>query len=152
MLLQWTVKWYSSCPSPPFTCLRDGPILLRNKQEIIYESIFTYFLIYKDPFDCNGFDKRVVNNSSVNTVQDKTTEEAVFYMSAVKSRSGGWSRDMCFLWSVSVPRLHKWQNSFGSGTSQFSVGDSHGKFGVEEEYKKSACEDLTCDLETLCVL
>jgi hypothetical protein len=26
--------------------------------------------------------------------------------------------------------------------SQFSVGDSHGKFVVEEEYKKSDCEDL----------
>jgi hypothetical protein len=23
---------------------------------------------------------------------------------------------------------------------------------VQEEYKKSACEDLTCDLKTLCVL
>jgi hypothetical protein len=59
---------------------------------------------------------------------------------------------MCFLWCVSIPRLYKWQNSFGSGTSQFSVEDSHGKFVVEEEYKKSVCEDLTCDLETLCVL
>jgi hypothetical protein len=45
--------------------------------------------------------------------------------------------------------------------SQFSVGDSHGKSVGEEErigtrsteeYKKSACEDLTCDLKTLCVL
>jgi hypothetical protein len=35
---------------------------------------------------------------------------------------------VCFLWCVSVPRVYKWQNSFGSGTSQFSVGDSHGKF------------------------
>jgi hypothetical protein len=35
-------------------------------------------------------------------------------------------------------------NSFGSGTIQFSVGDSHGKFVVEEEREKSACEDLTC--------
>jgi hypothetical protein len=39
----------------------------------------------------------------------------------------------------------------GSGTSQFSVGDSHGKFVVGEEYKMSACEDLTCDLKMLCV-
>jgi hypothetical protein len=30
-------------------------------------------------------------------------------------------------------------------TSQFLVGDTHGKFVVEEEYKKSACEDLTRD-------
>jgi hypothetical protein len=29
-----------------------------------------------------------------------------------------------------------------------SVGNSHGKFMEEEEYKKSACEDLTCDLKT----
>jgi hypothetical protein len=36
--------------------------------------------------------------------------------------------------------------------SQFSVGDSQGKFLVEEEYKKSACEDFTCGLKTLCVL
>jgi hypothetical protein len=36
-----------------------------------------------------------------------------------------------------------------SRTSQFSAGDSHGKFIVEEEYTKSACEDLTCDLKTL---
>jgi hypothetical protein len=35
--------------------------------------------------------------------------------------------------------------------SEFSVGDSHGKFVVEEELK-SACEDLTCELKTLCVL
>jgi hypothetical protein len=26
--------------------------------------------------------------------------------------------------------IYKWQNSFGSGTSHFSVGDSHGKFVV----------------------
>jgi hypothetical protein len=36
--------------------------------------------------------------------------------------------------------------------SHFSVGDSHGRIAVEEEYKKSAYEDLTCDLKTLCVL
>jgi hypothetical protein len=48
--------------------------------------------------------------------------------------------------------LYKWQNSFGFETSQFSVGDSHGKFVVEEEYKRSACEDLTCDMKTLCLL
>jgi hypothetical protein len=53
---------------------------------------------------------------------------------------------------VPVPRLYKWQNSFGSGTNQFSVGDRHGKFVVEEEYKKSACEDLMCDLKILYVL
>jgi hypothetical protein len=85
-------------------------------------------------------------NSSVNTVQHATIEEAVVSVSAVTSRSGGcWSCDMCFLWCVSIPRLYKWQNSFSSGTSQFSAGDSHGKFVVEEEYKKSACEDFTCD-------
>jgi hypothetical protein len=62
----------------------------------------------------------------------------VFSVFAVTSRSGGWwSRDV-FPVSVSVPRLY----SFGSTTSQFSVGDSHGTFVVEEEYKKSACEDL----------
>jgi hypothetical protein len=89
-------------------------------------------------------------NSSVNTVQHTTMEEAVFSVSAVTSCSDGWwSRDMCFLWRVSVPWLYKWQNSFGSGTSQFSGGDSHGKFVVEEEYKKSASEDLTCDLKIL---
>jgi hypothetical protein len=88
-------------------------------------------------------------NSSVNTAQSRTKEEAVFYVSTVTSRSGGWwSCDMCFLWCMSVPRLYKRQNSFGSGTSQFSVGDSHGKFVAEEEYKKLACEDLTCDLKT----
>jgi hypothetical protein len=36
--------------------------------------------------------------------------------------------------------------------SQFSLGDSHGKFVVEEEYKRSACEDLTCVLKSVCVL
>jgi hypothetical protein len=47
----------------------------------------------------------------------------VFAVSAVTSRSGGWwSRDICFLWCVSVPRLYEWQNSFGSATSRFSVG------------------------------
>jgi hypothetical protein len=76
--------------------------------------------------------------SSVNTVQNATIEEAVFSVFAVTSRSGGWwSRDLCFLWCVSVPRLYKWQNSFGSGTSQFSVGDSHGKFVVGEELEVS---------------
>jgi hypothetical protein len=47
---------------------------------------------------------------------------------------------------MSVPRLYRRQNSLGSTTSECSVGDSHGTFIVEEEYKKSACEDLTCDL------
>jgi hypothetical protein len=32
------------------------------------------------------------------------------------------------------------------GESVLIVGDSHGKFVVEEECKKSAYEDLTCDL------
>jgi hypothetical protein len=37
-------------------------------------------------------------NSTVNTVQHTTIEEAVFTVSDVTSRSGGrWSRDMCFL-------------------------------------------------------
>jgi hypothetical protein len=37
-------------------------------------------------------------NSSVNMVQHATIEKAVFSVSAVTSRSGGWSsRDMCFL-------------------------------------------------------
>jgi hypothetical protein len=72
---------------------------------------------------------------------------AVFSMSAVTSRSGWrWSRDMCFLRWVYVPRLYKWQNSFCSGTSQFSVGDSRGEF-VVEEYDRSACEDLNMWLE-----
>jgi hypothetical protein len=94
-------------------------------------------------------------NSSVNTVQHATLVETVFSVFAVTSRiDGWWSCDMCFLWCVSVPWLYKWQNSFGSGTSQFSVGDSHGKFAVEEqrigtrsrqENKRSACEDLMCD-------
>jgi hypothetical protein len=89
-------------------------------------------------------------NSSVNTVRHATIEKAVFSMPAVTSRSGGWwSRDVCFLWCVLVPRLYEWQNSFGSGTSQFSVGNSQGRFVVEEENKKSACEDLTCDLKII---
>jgi hypothetical protein len=92
-------------------------------------------------------------NSYVNTVQQASIEEAVFSVSVATSCSGVlWSRDMCFLWCVSVLRLYKWQNSFGSETSHFSVGDRQGKFFVEEEYKKSACEDLTCDFKTLYVL
>jgi hypothetical protein len=93
------------------------------------------------------------DNSSINMAQHATIEEAVFSVSAVTSHSGGWwSCDTCFLWCVSVSRLYKWQNSFASGKCQFSVGDtrSYGKFVDEEEYKKSACEDLTCDLKTLC--
>jgi hypothetical protein len=46
----------------------------------------------------------------------------------------------------------KVKDSLGSGTSQFSVGDSRGKYVVQEEYRKSACEYLTCDLKTLFVL
>jgi hypothetical protein len=60
-------------------------------------------------------------NSSVKTVQKQQLGEAVFSVSALTSRSGGWwSRDMCLLWCASVPRLYKWQNSFGLGavTSQ----------------------------------
>jgi hypothetical protein len=38
------------------------------------------------------------DNSSVNTIQQATIQEAVFSVSAVTSRSGGWwSRHMCFL-------------------------------------------------------
>jgi hypothetical protein len=37
-------------------------------------------------------------DSSVNMIQHATIEEAVFAVSAVTSRSGGWwSRDICFL-------------------------------------------------------
>jgi hypothetical protein len=87
-------------------------------------------------------------NSSVNMVQHPTIEEAVFSVSAVTSRSDEWwSRDMCSMCCVSVPRLYKWQHSFCSGT-----GDSHGTFVAEEANKKWACEDLTSDLKTLCVL
>jgi hypothetical protein len=47
-------------------------------------------------------------NSSLNTDQHATIEEAVFSTSAVTPRSGEWwSRDMCFLWCVSDPRLCK---------------------------------------------
>jgi hypothetical protein len=85
------------------------------------------------------------SNSSVNTVQPATIEEAVLH---VRGDVTQW----VVTWCVSVPRLYKWQNSFGWGTSQFSVGERHGKFVLEEEYKKSTCEDLTCDLKTLCML
>jgi hypothetical protein len=92
-------------------------------------------------------------NSSVNMGQHATIGEVVFSVSAVTSRRGRWwSRDMCFLLCMSVPSLYKWQNSFNSGTSQFSVWYSHGKFVVEQECKKSTCKDLTSDLKILFVL
>jgi hypothetical protein len=31
------------------------------------------------------------------------------------------------------------------------VRDNRGNFVVEKGYKRLACEDLTCDLKTLCV-
>jgi hypothetical protein len=41
---------------------------------------------------------------------------------------------------------------YGNANSvQLSVGDSHGKFVVEEEMKL-ACEDITGSLKNLCVL
>jgi hypothetical protein len=120
----------------------------RSTPEVI--SCTVWFLIYLFLYILTDLINALPGNSSVNTVQHATIEEAVFSVSAVTSRSGAWwSSDMCFLWCVSVPWLYKWQNSFGSGTSQFLVGDSHGKFVVEEEYMKSTCEDLTCDLKTL---
>jgi hypothetical protein len=57
------------------------------------------------------------------------------------------SCDACPFLGYISDRIHS-----GSGTSQFSVGDSHGKFVVEEEYKKWAYDDLTCDLKILYVL
>jgi hypothetical protein len=67
------------------------------------------------------------SNSSVNTVQHATIEMDVFSVSAVTSRSGGWSHDMCFLWCVSVPRLYKWQNSFASSKGLGPEKDCAGK-------------------------
>jgi hypothetical protein len=93
----------------------------------------------------------LTGNSSVNTVQHATTEEAVFSVFAVTSRrSGWWSCDMCFC--DACPFLGYISDRIRSETSQLSVGDSHGKFVVEEEYKKSACEGLAFDLKTLYIL
>jgi hypothetical protein len=91
-------------------------------------------------------------NSSVIAVQKATIEESVFSMSAVTSHSGGCCHVTCVSCDAGPFLGCKWQNSFGSRTSQLWVGDRHGKFVVEEEYKKSACEDLTGDLKTLCAL
>jgi hypothetical protein len=76
---------------------------------------------------CSFLDRNVTDlinalpgNSSVNTVQHATIEEAVFSVSAVTSCSGGWrSRDMYFLWCVSVPcyisdRIRSVQGGVGS--------------------------------------
>ena len=47
----------------------------------------------------------------------------------------------------SLQRSYLEDNWCYMSVSQFSVEDSHGKFTVGED-----CEDLTCDLKTLCVL
>jgi hypothetical protein len=71
--------------------------------------------------------------ASVNTDQHSTIEEPVVSVSALTSRSGRWwSRDMRLMWWVSVPWLYKWQNSFGSETSQFSSGEVRSWRTVQE--------------------
>jgi hypothetical protein len=155
------------CSSPVFTDLNQRKnnageflnviqILIPNSLNVVtpslkFEELYIYIYIC-NIYTVTDLINVLPGNSSVNTVQHATIVEAVFPVSAVTSRnSEWWSRDIYFLWCVSVPWLYKWQNSFGSRTSQFSVGDSHRKFVVEEEYRKSVCEDLTCDLKTLCV-
>jgi hypothetical protein len=54
--------------------------------------------VFKKQHNVTDLIKALAGNSSVNTVQHATVEKAVFSVSAVTSRSGGWwSRDMCYL-------------------------------------------------------
>jgi hypothetical protein len=65
---------------------------------VIHYLKLTYLEDGSDHNIVTDFINALPGNSSVNTVQHVTVEEAVFSVSAVMSRSGGWwSRDMCFL-------------------------------------------------------
>jgi hypothetical protein len=81
-------------------------------------------------------------NSSVNKVQHATVEEAVFSVGPTDAPIDWLDSDhvICVYGrSMSVPR---------------PCNESRERIGTRstEEYRKSACEDLTCDLKTLCVL
>jgi hypothetical protein len=68
-----------------------------------------------------------------------TIEEAVFSVSAVTSRSGGWwSRDTCLpevhvVSSATYVKQLQIANNSGRSTRTSKWGDTHGKFVVEEE-------------------
>jgi hypothetical protein len=85
-------------------------------------------------------------NSSVNTVQHATIEEAVFYVDPTDTPIDWLDSDqvICVYYRfMSIPRLYT--------TRAVSLSSERIGTRSTKEYKWSACEDLTSDLKNLCV-
>jgi hypothetical protein len=100
---------------------------------------------------------------STSTVHHATIEEAVFSVDPTNAPIDWLYSDhvICVSCDACPFRgyISMWQNSFEAVTSyEWVVAAEARKQDVAvswrstEEYKKSACEDLTYDLKTLCVL
>jgi hypothetical protein len=103
---------------------------------LVYKFIFTTYYIVTDLINM------LPGNSPVNTVQHATVEEAVFSVDPTDAPVYWLDSDqvICvYCRSMSVPRLYN---------------ESRERIGTRstEEFKRSACEDLTCNLKTVCVL
>jgi hypothetical protein len=87
-------------------------------------------------------------NSSVNTVQHATIEEAVFSLDPSNMPVDLLDSDhviSVYCRSMSVPRLYNESHEL------YVSSEKIGTRGTED-YKRTACEDFTCALKTLCVL
>jgi hypothetical protein len=103
---------------------------------------------------CNGFDQRFARQQLCKhspLLGYATMEEAVFSVPAVTSRhEREWWRDMCLLLvdvrpsAVWVGRIPKLAEIAAAEAREQRIGNRS-----TEEYRRSACEDLTCDLRTL---
>jgi hypothetical protein len=92
-------------------------------------------------------------NSSVKTVHHATIEEAVSSVDPTDSPIDWQESDhmICvYCKSMSVPRLYKRVTEFFQGIYRLRVGLAAEAVSSSstEDYKKSACEDLTCDMKT----
>jgi hypothetical protein len=106
-------------------------------------------------------------SSSVNTVQHATIQEAVFSVDPTDAPVDWLDSDrvICVYYrSMSVPwlctyvnksdRIRSEQLRVMSELSRQKNANKRAAVSCRsaEEYKKSACEDLTCDLKTMCAI
>jgi hypothetical protein len=105
------------------------------------------YSILKKLYIVTDLNSTLPGNSSVNTVQYATIEETVFSVDPTDAPRDWLDSDnaICvYCRSMSVPRLY---NESRELLSSERIGTRS-----TEEYKRPACEDLTCDLKISCVL
>jgi hypothetical protein len=92
-------------------------------------------------------------NSSINTAQHVTVDEAVFSVDPTDAPKDWLDSDHVICVSCDACPFRGYISKSQEGSEQLRVvvaAEAHEK--VSRSTEESACEDLTCDLKTLCVL